>query len=338
MRQLLAVASPTFPTRTKKGTPNVQRNLSFLYSACRVCPEQMPKQRSPRKLTNTPAPLLPGLYSLQSVSSVEGLPDVTTYRATVEEILQWKDTAARTGKFDRFLMRHAADAWDVYAADGKLESLCDSVVDRKVGERPCHVDVDRDILDIEAHAALGSRFHCVTACEGHAGSPAADHSNFGVIVRTMLRDGSPEDLHHLFVVESHTWECRVSGVYADVAALSRKAQDTFLDYYPSLSRSLPIDSADHRKLLINRMAALRTNYLSDVCVDVGAHSGLDEEELLSMRLSVGARGDEFRRKLAAELLRISGTCPTPASKGAVEKFDTAKLCGAGPAVVAAFRL
>ena len=295
----------------------------------------MTKQRLPRKLTNIPAPLLPGLYSVQAVSNVDGRPDVTAYRATVEAALMWKDTQATSGRFERFLLRHAADAWDVYSADGTLESLCDDVVGRRPGEKPVAVYVDRDLLDAEAAGCLGVGVTRVAMCEGHSASPAADHSNFGVTLHSMIRDAPPSDLAHIFVVESHTWSCRVSGIYADITKLSPASQDMFLDTFKAVASSQPIDAADHREILVNRLASLRGAYLSDVCAAVGERKGLDEEDIIGVRMNVGARGIEFRRSLARELIRLSGVCPTPSGGGAPEYLDSEKLVEVGDAVIAA---
>ncbi len=306
----------------------------FLAFACRVASRTMTKQRSPRKFTNIPAPLLPGLYSLQAVAANDGLPDVTVYRPTVEGAVAWKDSMAARGGFSKFLLRHADDAWDVYNAEGKLECLCNDVVDRRPGDQPSAIAVDLDILDAEAACVVGRASRVIHA-EAHAAASAADHSNYGFVLRSMIRDADPLDLPHWYIVESHSWRCRVAGLYADVGALRPAAQDAFLDVYTTLRRHIPLDVEDHRKLFVNRLASLRVDYLSDVCAKAGAISGLDDDEILSLRLNVGARGVEFRRVLANELLRLTGGDPVSPASGLAEELNTTKLAKVSDAVVAA---
>lgn len=272
---------------------------------------------------------------MQAVSDREGLPDVTVYRRNVGEVVDWKDAIAAKGLFSRFLLRHAVDAWDVYDASGKLESLCDNVVGQRVGELPTVVFVDRDILAAEAARALGAGVSCLTACAGHAGAPAADHSNFGTMLRMLITDGDDADLRHLSVVESHTWRCRVGGVFANVSALSPTAQNMFLDSFGSITNSKPLDAGDHRRMLVNRLASLRVDHLCDVCAEVGAAGGLDEEDILSIRLNVSTSGVEFRRGLAEELIRLTGKCPTSPRWGVAESLDANKLLGKRAEVMAA---
>ena len=295
----------------------------------------MTKKRSSRKLTNTPAPLLPGLYSVQAVASVEGLPDVTIYRASIGEALKWKDATAKKGCFSRFLLRHAADAWDVYDACGTLESLCDNVVGRRQGEQLEVTKVDVDLLHAEASAAAAMGVAPIIHVEAHAAASSADHSNYGFVLKAMIRDADPRDLHHMYVVESHSWSCRVAGVYADVGALSSAGQDLYLDMFSALKRRIPMDIEDYSQLFVNRLASLRVSYLSDVCATAGELSGLDADEILSIRLNVGARGVEFRRGLAGELLKLTGGKPVVSKQGVAEELDTSTLARISDAVVAA---
>jgi hypothetical protein len=139
----------------------------------------------------------------------------------------------------------------------------------------------------------------------------------------------------MYVVESHTWACRVAGVYADVVNLSQLGQNLYLDVFTALKRRAPLDMADYSQLFINRLAALRVDYLSDVCAAAGKLSGLDADEILSIRLNVGARGVEFRRGLAGELLKLTGGKPVTPKHGLAEELDTSRLASISDAVVAA---
>jgi hypothetical protein len=250
-----------------------------------------------------------------------GLPDVTVYRMVLRDIVEWKNAAATRGVFCRFLLRHAPDAWDVYNAAGKLEHLCSDVVGRRMPDQQTGALADTALLKSEAAIAVGGGATCVAQAEAHACASVADHSNYGHVLRSMIRDASEEDLPHMYVVESKSCQHRVSGVYADVAKLSRRAQDQFLDSYQSLRAREPIDTEDYARLFVGRTAALRVDYLSDICADAGKIGGLDEEEILSIRLSVGCRGVEFRRDLLDKLLHLTGGRTTVSVDGAVEKLD-----------------
>jgi hypothetical protein len=143
----------------------------------------------------------------------------------------------------------------------------------------------------------------------------------------MIRDASEKDLQHMYVVESHAYDRRVAGVYADVASLSTAAQDQFLDSYRSLATRAPLDKEDYVKLFTGRTAALRADYLSDVCARAGEMRGMDEEEILSIRLSVGVRGVEFRRELVDKLLHLTGGRISASVGGAAEELDEVALNG-----------
>jgi hypothetical protein len=295
----------------------------------------MTKKRLPRDITNTPAPWLPGLYSMQAVGN-QGLPDVTIYRQNVEEALAWKDKEVGRNIFCKFLLRHAADAWDVYGDDGKLECLCSDVVGRKMSDLQVGALATSGLLETEAVSAVGSRVARVVHAESHASASVVDHSNYGWVLRNMIRDAAEKDLRHTYVVESHAYDHRVAGVYTDVANLSAKAQDQFLDSYRALATRTPLDQEDYLKLFMGRTAALRVNYLSDVCARAGKTSGLDEEEILSMRLSVGCRGVEFRRELVSKLLTLTEARISVSVDGAAEEIDEATLHYVAEEVVKAF--
>jgi predicted nucleic acid-binding protein len=297
----------------------------------------MTKKRLPRDITNTPAPWLPGLYSMQAVGK-RGLPDVTVYRQNVEDVLAWKVKESARGVFSKFLLRHAADAWDVYEEDGKLECLCSDVVGRKIPESQVGTLANCELLEAEAVSVVGSHAARIVHAESHAYASVVDHSNYGWVLRNMIRDASEKDLRHIYVVESHTYDRRVAGVYADVTGLSAKAQNQFLDAYHALTTRTPLDKEDYVRLFMGRTAALRVDYLSDVCARAGEISGLDEEEILSIRLSVGCRGEEFRRELVSKLLNLTGSRISTSVAGAAEKLDEEALKDVASEVVATFCL
>lgn len=292
----------------------------------------MTKKRLPKDITNTPAPWLPGLYSMQAVGN-QGLPDVTVYRQNVEDALAWKDRQVGRAIFCKFLLRHAADAWDVYESDGKLECLCSDVVGRKMPDSQMGTLASCELLETEAASVVGGHITRIVHAEAHASASVVNHSNYGWVLRNMIRDAAEKDLQHMYVVESHVYGRRVAGVYADVPNLSATAQDQFLDAYRALITRTPLDKEDYVKLFIGRTAALRVDYLSDVCARAGEISGLDKEEILSIRLSVGCRGVEFRHKLIGKLLNLTGARIFASIDGAAEKLDEEALKGAASEVL-----
>lgn len=246
----------------------------------------MTKQRSQQKITNKPAPYVPGLYSVQAVSLTKGLPDVTIYRESASEALSWKTESAKRGLFDKFMLRHSIDAWDVYDSDGKLEHLCNSVAYPEEPDKSATVNVEISKLEEEAMKAIGKKHTLVVSAESHSGSSAASHANFLTMTAKMIHDADHEDLRHVHVVSSSSWPCRVSALFLDVTEASSGMQDAFLDRYKKLSAGQALDVELHKKVIASRMAVLKASQLADIYRDASITAGATEDDALSVKMVI----------------------------------------------------
>jgi hypothetical protein len=283
----------------------------------------MTKQRSQKKITNKPAPYVAGLYSVQAVGE-GGVPDVTAYRASLREALEWKTREAKRGLFSKFLLRHGVDAWDVYAADGKLEYLCNSVASELPSEKNTAVDVVKSVLEKEASEVVGKGFTLIAVAENHVGSSTVDHANFGAMVTKMIRDVDDEDLIHVCVVSSATWPCRVMGLFVNLNSASEDMQNLYLDRYKELIGKIPLDEVYYRNMLSNRLCESHASLLADIYYDASVASGESDDDALSVKMNILMLMSNAKKLLLAEsAVRICYDDITTTDK--FEKFDTEKM-------------
>ena len=248
-----------------------------------VVPNQQLNTILHKELTDRPAPLLPGLYSMQAVSEDPTQPDVTVYRLSAKEADEWKTSMAMYGCYKWFLLRSDTDKWDIFDKHGKFVDKRRDVVEDHVKEVNTHVEVDRDEFLREAREALGDDEWSLVSCiEGHAGASAADHSNYVVVCRRMIIDAKPGDIHNMCIIDSKQWDCRVSGVFARVGRLSNFMQDTFLDRVTWIEKSWPLLQKHHRDTLADRLVNARGSYVRDLLQDCGYAAGMSRELILSM--------------------------------------------------------
>lgn len=271
--------------------------------------------------------MLPGLYSMQAVPSDPEGPEVTVYRHDVREALAWKGSMAKRGGFDKFLLRHAVDAWEVYGADGSLECKCDTVTGESEAEPRKTIPIDRELVEIEAGAVLGPGLTCVSCVEGHAGASAAEHSNFCSISRKLLMEATPADMKHVFLVESKAWPCRVMSLMVAMDRVSQEFQDKFLDRHRWWSRGWPLDNSHHQALLATRLADVRRDYLGQVFVDAMLDSGTVDtaDAALSVKVSVALATPDVRRTMACRLIPLLYTQMVYSGRGAAEVFSSDSL-------------
>ena len=288
----------------------------------------MTKVKEQKKFTNRPAPMLPGLYSVQAIPSDMRCPDVTIYRRDASDAVAWKSLMVkREGGYSRFLLRHAVDAWEVYGADGLLECKCDNVTGTAEDELRKVVAVDREEVELEAGAVLGPGLTCISCVEGHAGASSAEHSNFCVLNRKMLVEATTEDLKHVFLVESRAWPCRVMSLMVAMDRVSTEFQNKFLDRHYWWSRGWPLDNSHHQTILASRLADVRRDYLGSVFVDALVESGTvgTSEAALSAKVGIALVPPDVRRTLAHKLIELSYKHLQYHGRGAEEKFDEVEL-------------
>lgn len=258
-----------------------------------------------------------GLYSVQALPvDPEGV-DITIYRDTAKEAVAWKDAQAKTGKYRKFLLRHAVSAWDVYDGSGKLEYLCNDVVDEYRNENTKEFKIDRQAFIDKARAHIGNDYTCVVVLEAQQNACAADHSNFVIMSQIMLLQGLAEDKKHICVVESQDWGCRVIGLFMDVAKLSEAAIDKFLDRYCHLSKSWPLSGSHHLEVLSSRLSTIRRDYLVDVVGSVMP----DEEASIAAKFNMLSASDDKLKVLAQKVVSTLSYALEISAPGAPEVFD-----------------
>lgn len=258
-----------------------------------------------------------GLYSVQALPVDPAGLDITIYRDTAKEAVAWKDAQAKTGKYRKFLLRHAVAAWDVYDGSGKLEHLCDNVVNEQQREVNKEFKVDRQAFIQKAKAQIGSEYTCVVVLEAQQNACAADHSNFVVMSQIMMLQGSSEDKKHICVVESQDWGCRVIGLFMNVAKLSETAIDKFLDRYAWLVKSWPLAGDHHLEVLSSRLSTIRRDYLLDVVGSVMR----SEEESIAAKFNMLSASDEKLKVLAQKVVDTLSYALEISAPGAPEMFD-----------------
>ena len=63
---------------------------------------------------------MPGLYSIQAVSSDLGVPDITMFHKEADACVQWMKSSGLRGKgYDGFLLRTSDAVWESYDIHGK---------------------------------------------------------------------------------------------------------------------------------------------------------------------------------------------------------------------------
>lgn len=263
-------------------------------------------QRLQIQITETPAPWMPGLYSVQSIPKNPKDPSVTVYRNTVEEALTYLRRTAAAAESRWLLLRHAEAAWDVYGPDGRLVHLCREVSERQRGEVPRVVEVDRDMLDVQAIAATGLPLARICVAEGHAGASAAALSNFVLVSRDVLLEAPEEDIEHFVAVEGNSWDCRVLGLYGNMARLSMKTTDRWLDRYRRLVAEKPLDRSHYLATLKKHLANARIGYLTQIVMSALDISDMEPEESSAIGFFLNTPRDSLACNMAAYVVDTFG--------------------------------
>lgn len=230
--------------------------------------------------TDRPAPLVPGLCSLQAVADRAGKPDITVYRKDPRSAERWMRVLAGRGGFTCFLMRVSPDRWDVYGGDGKLILKGSAVTGSQVPECSHVVPVDRARLRQEVRETLfNPQLHLIVCSEAHAGASAADHSNFAIITYRMILEARPEDLEHVFLVDSRLFPCQTTAILADVPRLSPEMQDIYLDRYKWLENGWPLTPSHHLEMLAQRLGKFRWGFVMQLMMDCGKAAGMSPDQI-----------------------------------------------------------
>lgn len=267
---------------------------------------------------------MPGLYSVQSIPKNPKDPSVTAYRNTAEEALSYLKKTAGAAESRWLLLRHAEAAWDVYGPNGKLAHLCREVSERQRGEISRVVEVDRDMLDVQALAATGLPLTRICVAEGHAGASAAALSNFVLASRDILLEAPEKDVEHFVAVEGNSWDCRVLGLYGNMEQLSMKTTDRWLDRYRRLVAEKPLDRAHYLDTLKKHLANARVSYLTQIVMTALDIADMPHEESSAVGFFLNTRHDSLAFNMATYVVDTLGhkfAAPQPGAPECVTHED-----------------
>lgn len=224
------------------------------------------------------------------------MPSVTVYRATEQDIVKWMRTS-RFPNLEGYYLRRDLNDVSRYDRDGKIIAKITEPTYPAGPELEHSITVNHHSLLQEARSVLrNDNLSLIVSVEDHAGASAADHSNFVIICRRMLIEAEPADLRHFYVVESRQWECRVTGIYADVGALSSAMQDAYIDRYRWLANGWPLNSQHHLDMLADRLVRARSSYVTSLLHACGNVAHMSDEIILTLqsRWMIAPPGAKYR--------------------------------------------
>ncbi|MEJ6573232.1 MAG: hypothetical protein QNL01_09555 [Akkermansiaceae bacterium] len=230
--------------------------------------------------------------------------DVTVYRNSAKEAIAWKDQEVVNDRYSYFLLRHGDRAWDVYGSDGKIDSYCTDVVGSHVQEYFGEETVDMEAILEEAKAStFEHRVKIISHVENIASVPATLHANFAQVMRRLVLDAPPSDLHHIYLVDSRQYKCRVVSVCANLARMSLTSQNAYLDVHLQLKSNLPIQADHHLDTLASRLLEFRSEYVAKV-IEVCCAQKQDPELEASFKLRWHLVAKEHRHAFCHRLTRL----------------------------------
>jgi hypothetical protein len=242
------------------------------------------KKSSPLQWAPRPAPYLPGLHSAQATHNDDHTPFVSVYRQSSEAAEKWIRTNPLVATHTSFFLRSQEHSVRLYEQHGKIVKNLTAPSFEALYDLEESIRTDRDAMLHEAREILNNqRLILIVCAEGHAGASAADHSNFVIACRRMIIEASTTDLEHIFVVESRRWPCRVTGIYADITALSPAMQDIYLERYKWLSNSWPLNTQHFLSMLADRLVRSRSSYVTDLLHDCGLAARMSPEMILTLQ-------------------------------------------------------
>lgn len=230
-----------------------------------------------------PAPFIPGLFSMQHTHCDAHKPFVAVYRQTAKDAEQWM-REERHYPDSTFFLRNAEQDVDLYDYRGKIVKKFPAPAFAAVAESEDYLLTDKTWMLQEARTATGNpQLALLVSAEDHAGASAADHSNFVIVCRRMIIEAKTPDLQHVYIVESQRWPCRVTGIYADISALSPALQDVYLERFRWLSNSWPLNPRHHIHMLADRLVRVRSRYVTNLLLDCGHAANMSHEMILTLQ-------------------------------------------------------
>jgi hypothetical protein len=244
----------------------------------------IPPKLSTLQWAPRPAPFLPGLHSIQATHSDDQTPFVSVYRQKAKEAEKWIRSSPVATSHTSFFLRSDEQDVKLYDHRGSFVKNLTTPSFKSTPDSEESIPTDRDQMIHEARKILKNRRLSLLACaEDHASASAADHSNFVIVCRRMIIEASAADLEQFYVVESQRWPCRITGIYADVAALSPDMQDIYLDRFKWLNNSWPLNARHHIDMLTDRLVRSRSRYVTDLLHDCGHAARMSPEMILTLQ-------------------------------------------------------
>lgn len=300
-------------------------SLIALGKSCRLALTTMQSDKLPAPHnieTSRPAPLLPGFYSLQTISLDDSRPSITQYHRKPEPAVRWKTKMAKQRLFDAYALCSSESRWDLYDHMGKLTGVKTSITS-KAGlfmEQRTHVVVDKDAYEQSVKDVLGNTVCCLTFAEHHAYASSVGHSNMVVIARQLVIDADDEDAEHIYLADSVVNGCRVQGWFMDTSKISSGLMDKYLDRYKWLSNGWPLANDHHAQVLGYRMATMRSNQIHDLMMKVSNATSVGEHQsMMFMRLQHAPT--ETMAMFAARMMEVIESSILIQAPQALEVFD-----------------
>ena len=190
----------------------------------------------------------------------------------------------RRSIYDHFFLRHSEHRATRYDSQGRLsEQLTQPAFVPSIASEEI-LQTSREAMVNDARAALRDQKVSLIVCaEDHSGASAADLSNFVIICRRMIMESNNADLAQFFVVDHKIWPCRITGIYADIGALTETMQNTFLERYKWLSQSWPLNIKHHAETLAERFVNGRSSYVTNLLYECGRADGMTDEMILTLQ-------------------------------------------------------
>lgn len=247
---------------------------------------------------------MPGLFGLQAINKDETGPDISLYRMSAWHAEVWMNRFVIYDQFSHFLMRHGEKDWAVYNEDGVLVGKTEDPAPQKLHESIMPVEVDRAEIQAEAQDLLEDDNLALLSCsEEHAGSSAAELSNFSEFSQRFISSAQPDDLEKVFLVDSKRHPCRVLGLYANIAHLSEEMQDVFLERHKWLSKGLPMSRENHLDMLAERLMGARSTYTQELLCQCGRAAGLPEAQVEGIKTKWALANTASKYRFCQNLVR-----------------------------------
>lgn len=241
---------------------------------------------------------VPGLYSLQCVSRVSGLPDVTLYRENLDALVGKNSLLSKLRsekRFSFFVLRQAMDKFDFFDKSGRLisnPSEKPKALPQSMSSQPLSFKNDALLQHI------GWLIPQPTICgsfEAHAGQSAAARGNFYTMLDQLVNLApSDKEREHLCVL-THHWPCSRSLLVADLSMAAPRTQEVFLDYFRRIKNGWPLHEQHHKDELARTLAGCRfgqlRNWLKTVRMKLNPAEDADRFDMMLTALPVQTRLD-----------------------------------------------